>query len=513
MADQLGSKLVWQDISPAPFESAWSIFAKLLALNAISPSRIRSMIADPTREDAKGHELDFRDSSWIDFDRFSNALGVNENRLRAAFLDQLGFENDGESGPKQWYRSGIKLCQECLKRGYHCVFFELGFVDICPWHHEALDVPCDSCCTTVFHSGIKKRRDKLHNLKATEIAKSQEMSSTCGHIHFNNDRVGRLNGLSFVEENAIASRCAALLRWWRNVSKNPEIAAFLSQYSFGENKEIHLRAIFGAAELIAGECPWPIGISRGPVRTQRWVESEYVAVNPVGDLAPRASEWDVAYRSVRRHIFSRYVRHHRDCWNELTSYRRYDARKLDSDTCCPVALAYAVWRMHVERLRTIDALRSEKLRSHPIRAMTLDWPQAANSLEARASLAYAYFFRILEEIIRHIGVDSFAISDSEVQWTHDFMTTLFAPDLDQSTTNIGGGEWTLIFGDPKYLQRKAFACCCGRPKRKYWMISNQLQEYWTDIHWRYDSGYGQPLFKLRKTDFGRRNASYEYICV
>lgn len=512
MAGKLGLKLIWQEVSPAPFESAWSIFAKLLALNAMSPARINSIIADPMSDSSTGNVLDFRDSSWIDFNRFGSALGVNENRLRAAFLDQLGF-SDRTSMISQRYRSGIKLCQECLERGYHCVFFELGFVDICPWHHKALDVPCDSCRTTVFRSGIKRRRETLHESNASETSEWHEMSSSCGHIHFNGGRIGKLNGLSLVEEEIIASHCAALLRWWRSVSKNPEIAAFLSQYSLGDEKEMQLRTIFCAAELIAGKCPWPVGITRGPVRTQRWVEPGCAEANSVEEIAPRASEWDVVYRSVRRHIFNRIVRHHRDCWNELTSYCHYDARKLDSDACCPVSLAYAVWRMHVERLRTIDALKSGKLRSRAIRSMTLEWPQTASSLQARASLAYVYFYRILEEILRHIGEDSFAISDSETQWTRDFITPLFSSDQDQSGANIGKGEWILIFGDPKYLLRKAFVHCCGRPKSKDWMISGQLQVHWTDTHWRYDSGYGQPLFKLRKTDFGRRNASYEYICI
>lgn len=512
MSEKLGSKLIWQGIAPAPFESAWSIFAKLLALNAVSPARVCSIIADPMSNSSTWNALDFRDSSWVDFNRFSSALGVNENRLRAAFLDQLGF-SDRVSMLNQQHRSGIKLCQECLERGYHCVLFELGFVDICPWHYKTLDVPCDSCFTTVFRSGLKRHREKLHECNASEMPEWQEMSSSCGHIHFNDSRVGMLNRLSPDEEKNIALHCTALLRWWMSVSKNPEIAAYLSQYSFSNDNENHLRAIFSAAELIAGKCPWPVAISRGPVRTQRWVESECAAATTIEELVPHASEWGVAYRSVRRHIFNCFVRPHRDCWNELTSYHRYDARKLDSDTCCPVSLAYAVLRMHVERIRTIDALRSEKLRSHSIRAMTLEWPQTANSLQARTSLAYAYFFRILEEILRHIGVDSFAIADSETQWTSNFITALFSSEQDQSGANIGKGEWVLIFGDPKYLQRKAFVSCCGRPKTKYWMISSQLQEYWTDTHWQYDSGYGQPLFKLRKTDFGRRNASYEYICI
>lgn len=510
MTKQLDLKLIWQEVCPAPFESAWSIFTKLQALNAMSPSRVHSIIAGPTRKGANARELDFRDSSWINFDRFSNVLGVSENRLRAAFLDQLGF-TDGEFVFHQRYGPGIKVCQECLQKGYHCVFFELGFVDICPWHFKKLDTPCDSCRATVFRSGLRMRLDEIQGGNVSEGTEWRELHSSCGHIQFNDGRVGKSNGLTRLEEEAIATSCSALLQWWKAVSTNPEIAAFLSRYSFDKRHELRLRMLFGAAERLAGKCPWPVGLSRGPVRTQRWKETDWVVVGHFADRAPRTSEWDVVYRSVRRHIFSRYVRHHRCCWNELSSYRHYDARRLDSDTCCPVSLAYAVWRMSVEGLRNIEALKSGKLRTNPILAMTLDWPKPANSIRAHASLLYAYFFSIWGEILHHSGVDSFAIQRLGEQWDRDFLIALFSPNVNSTRADVG--EWALVFPDHSFLQRGSFVSCCGQTKRRYRMIFEELQEHWTDIWWVHGAAYGQPLFRLRKSERGRVRATYNYICI
>ena len=508
MAHQFGSRLIWQEISPAPFESAWSIFAKLQALNAMSPRRVHSIIADPSCKDANAHVLAFRDSSWIDFDRFSNVLGVNESRLRAAFLDQLGFAHLDQSG-----RFGIKVCRDCLEKGYHSVFFELGFVDICPWHHKKLEPPCDYCYSTVFRSGLKKGLNQINGSHISTEVMWQSQYSSCKHIQFNDGLVGKLNGLSQVEEQSIYERSAELLRWWEIVSTNPELANFLSQNSFDDRDEFRLRMLFSAAELLAGKCPWPVGIIRGLVRTQRWFESKADAVESAGERVPRASEWDIIYRSVRRHIFSRYVRPHRGCWNELSSYKYYDIRGLDSDTCCPVSLAYSAWRMSVEHLRNFEALKSKKLRNNRILAMTLDGPQSANSIRAHASLLYAYFFSIWGEILSHVGIDSFAIADSYVQWNSDLIAAIFSPNLDSFESGESGGEWTLVFSDPNVSQKKSFASCCGRLKKTDWMISSEVPYHWTDMQGSKGTDYGQPIFKLKKNERGQRRASYKYICI
>lgn len=508
MATQLGSKLIWQGQSPAPFESAWLIFAKLLALNAMRPTKIRSLIVDQNRVDARKGDLEFRDSSWVDFDRFSNALGVNQNRLRAAFLDQLGFAHG--SAPNLRYGPGIKVCPDCLAKGYHSVFFELGFIDICPWHYRKLEAPCYSCRSAVLYSGFKKRSaDAVGD--TVETTEWMEFYSSCRHVLFQDWRVGKTNGLSGVEEEAITTRCVALLEWWKVVSGNPEIAAFLSQYSFDDREEHRLRILLSAAERIAGKCPWPVSIVRAPVRTHRWTESQDHEVSENVARAHRATEWDATYRSVRRHIFSRYVRHHRDCWNELSNYRSYDARRLDSSTCCPVSLAYVVWKMTVEYARNIEVLKSDRLRANPIMAMRLYYPQYANSPRAHASLLYGYFFSIWSEILRHAGVDSYAIRRTGEHWDQDFLIALFSQNANSTRADVG--EWTVVFPDYYYLQRSSFTSCCGRPKRRYWMISGELQEHWSDIWWGDGTAYGEPLFRLRKSERGRVRATYSYICI
>lgn len=510
MASQLGSKLIWQGQSPAPFESAWLIFAKLQVLNPVRPMKIRSLIVDQTRSDASKGDLEFRDSSWIDFERFGNTLGVDESRLRAAFLDQLGFVGQ-EFGPHRWGGPGIKVCPDCLAKGYHSVFFELGFIDICPWHYRKLEAPCYSCRSTVLYSGFKKRKVDAVGDSAFETIEWMESYSSCKHILFQDGRVGKSNGLSRAEEDAITTRCAALLEWWKVASGHPEIAAFLSRYSFNDHEEQRLRIFFGAAERIAGKCPWPVSIARDPVRTHRWTECKDDDAGAVGGRAARATEWDTIYRSVRRHIFSRYVRHHRDCWNELSNYRCYDARRLDSSTCCPVSLAYVVWKMTVEYARNIEALKSGRLRANPIMAMKLYYPQHANSLRAHASLLYAYFFSIWGEILRHAGVDSFAIQQAGEHWSQDFLIALFSQNV--NSTRADAGEWTVVFPDHRYLQRRSFTSCCGRAKCRYWMISGELQEHWTDIWWGDEAVYGQPLFRLRKSERGQVRATYNYICI
>jgi hypothetical protein len=169
--------------------------------------------------------------------------------------------------------------------------------------------------------------------------------------------------------------------------------------------------------------------------------------------------------------------------------------------------------MSVEHLRNFEGLKSEKLRSNPILAMTLDWPQPANSLRAHASLLYAYFFSIWDEILRHVGINSFAIADSNVQWNRDLITELYSPNFDLCSSSEIGGEWTIVISEPKVLQRKSFVRCCGRSKQKYWMISSQIQEYWTDKYCGGGTNYGQPIFKLRKFELGRSRARYEYICI
>src|SRR5208283_2814757 len=96
---QMRDRMTWNPQDPAPYESAWSIFAKLMALNYCRPAEIANAIKYRGLKTLR--KIEFRNSAWIDFARFGALLNVDPNRLRAGFLDQLGFpqfSTDQDSG-------------------------------------------------------------------------------------------------------------------------------------------------------------------------------------------------------------------------------------------------------------------------------------------------------------------------------------------------------------------------------------------------------------------------------
>lgn len=65
-------KLIWQQTAPAPFESGWSIFAKLILLNQTKPYQLAGLLKLPEAED--NNKLRFRSSDWIDLEQFAEML-------------------------------------------------------------------------------------------------------------------------------------------------------------------------------------------------------------------------------------------------------------------------------------------------------------------------------------------------------------------------------------------------------------------------------------------------------
>jgi hypothetical protein len=102
-------RLTWNSLCPHPYESGWSVFAKVLAVNYMRPHELVEIIKK--RDVEKGHRLTHLDSSWIDFERFGAALGVASYRLRQCFLDELGFRITPSIYP------GVRHCQACLCEG------------------------------------------------------------------------------------------------------------------------------------------------------------------------------------------------------------------------------------------------------------------------------------------------------------------------------------------------------------------------------------------------------------
>ncbi|MDH4283698.1 MAG: hypothetical protein OEV35_00110 [Gallionellaceae bacterium] len=511
MLDKPTSRLIWQNNSPAPFESAWSIFSKLLALNGKKPFWIAKLLAKKNFSLQPDNYLNFRDSSWIDFDRFETYLDVAQSRLRFAFLDQIGFQLAHTSHSKP----GIKICTDCLVKGYHCILFELGFIDICPWHKKKLEPPCNGCYYAVSHRGLKPLNKKNSQFQLSHedagVSEWGEFKSSCEHIYFKDGHVGKLNKLSITEEDAIVNECIEFMEWWRKVSQNEGIANYLTNESFsiGKRDPLHLDKFISAAENIAGSCPWPLGHIRKPIRSQIWAQlgSE---INYDKHTASRKSEWGSIYSSIRRYIFRRYVRQHRICWNELSSYGRHELIHLNSDTVCPVALAFASWRLAIESFKTVAALKTSKIKEKPIRVMGLPTiKDFAKTSVSFASLLFGLFFQIWEDILQLAGKKSFAISIDQIDPYRP--PVAISVIVDSYKNGVLSCQWTLIFPDPNLLERQSFIACCGKLKKSAWM------SYQTPFIWFYvtDTYTSRFIFKIRKRPkiIANQRVTYYYLNI
>lgn len=490
--------LIWQPCAPSPFESAWSIFAKLLALNEQRPHEIVRLIAGSDVPLPRRGGLNFRTSDWIDFQRFGKTLKIDSIGLRAAFLDQLGFEI------KAW-PPGIKICPECLSMGYHCIFFELIFIDTCPWHHRKLEEPCVDCMNAVMDRGLINL-----NTNYKETIHPEGWRSKCNHIHIEDDDIRRLNQLSDLQEEAIFRSCHEFLQWWRLVSQNVGIAKALSDTICSRlcSPEI-LNKFFNAAESLAGPCPWPVGQVRMKIKSHSWRQQADPSEAKEYKVARKSPE-DANYRSVRRHLFNRYIRPHRACWNELMSYSQADTQFLDSDTVCPASLAYAAWRMATEGFINIRALKVNSLKHLPIRLMSLNDKRYVSTLASHTSLLYAHFLFIWESIFRFSGQESFAIAISSHY--DDSLATMFISDGAHSDRDAAAGEWTVILPDIQSLINRSFTTCCGRLKTEACMLYPRRDNWYA--YFEIDrASYSGALFKLKKEKLGRRRAQYHYINI
>lgn len=488
-----GYKLIWENSAPAPFESGWSIFAKLILLNGSHTNHIVSLISNPEPLPSGKTGLDFRHSDWIDFQRFSNALGIQQERLRLAFLDELGFANQSDEEQRFYYSrydNGVKHCNACLAMGYHCVFFELGIVDTCPWHGNRLESACTDCVNAIIKKRILRKNKRYTWEQPIVDGDWDEWRSDCEHIEYSVGKTTRSIQFGLLEQKIIAKSCKQLLNWCQKVSKNSGIADALFHYSF-TNELQYFSKIFDAAEDIAGPCPWPNQHRKNIVRYHHWSSNSSNDDEKSISEAARKTKWDNAYRSIRRHIFNCYVRQHRACWNELSNFRGGDSHYLDSDTVCPVALAYASWRMANEKFIRTDAFKLSSLRNRPIRIFKLDELGIAQSLNAFACFSYAQFFYIWEEILLYIGKREFAIQISDYPELDDF-SIISLPSADCAEA------WTVIIPDHRALARQSFIHCFGRPKQPGWMIYSDFENSWDSYNSYQNSISDGVIFDLKR---------------
>lgn len=464
-------RFTWHPASPLPYESAWMVFAKLIALNYCRPKEIISAIAK--KNDLVPKYLNFRDSSWIDLERFARMLGVERRRLNQCFLDQLGFpRGDPQSG------AGIRFCRECLAKSYHSVFFDLGIIGYCPIHNIRLEDPCTDCLDAVKSVGLHRSIFSMDESYSENFV----YYSDCRHIRFYPDKpIWETDTMTANEIKKIRREGVKLIQWWGRVFSSPgglaPVTASLARISIHDEDLNELRSRIGIAEEIAGPCPWRLRFTGRKSEQMCWNQPSMNRL--IWSKPEEMRALCIAYKGVRRHIYRRYVKQHRRCWGSLSNLSWYGAKTLSSDSVCSMALAYGTWRMCIEGFSNIEKFKKNR----PLESVRIMcFPSYPNlDILANMNFWYAYFFYILGKIDESLKIGDFYIERFEDDCIGEF--------------NIGDMAWGIQRPLENTEAENAVESC--------WLVIPQREKLVKDTRTRC---FGRTNDKSSMLDVGRYNS-------
>lgn len=503
-------RFTWDPVQPYPYESGWLLFVKLMAHNFCSPKVMAQAIAKPGF--VWNGSLDFRDSSWIDITHLAAALNVSPDRLRTCFLDQLGFPPTTPVSDE-----GIRICPHCLSMGYHSVFFGLGMIEVCPVHKTKLERSCHSCARAVMSSGLR-RYAKSEDLSSTFEAPSDYLYGTaCKHIRFDPERISwacdRVKQSDLDEWKGWGDR---LLEWWGRATQTtgaiPEVVTSAGRTSVDGNAA-DLANRLGFAESIGGKCPWPLVVDPPETEVMSW-KRPFRFSNELDRQLEERLLLDT-YRVVRRHIYRRYVKSHRHCWNSLSKLGWLESKALSSASACAVALAYAAWRMAIEGFSNMDRFNKPIERTGFVERV----PPMPVDERGAYSWWYAYFFGILADIDKHLHRGHFYI-DRQVltSWRHPIRSKSISWSTmtdENHLSSIRFQHCWLVFPNRRRLMVRAETRCLSRPNGQDAMLDGYHAYSLSNWSWTghmSEFSRGACMFKLRDTSSLRRSSRiYEYL--
>lgn len=347
--NKTSDRLTWDSHAPGPYESAWSVFLKVLTINRMTMLELEKLIEREPVPKNSGVHRNHLNGDWIDFDRYASLLGVAVERLKEGFLDQLDIAPIGSFGLY------IRHCPYCDKLGYHCVLFQLTMIDECPWHRCKLIKPCSSC-------------DALRPLSHSDSA-----CTSCGKSLDKFSNAPRFNSLDDTLKYTVIGYCREFIDWWEEVktgtlccpsfidallnahrANQPEIQ--FAQWQLGFVRSITKKELFW--KFTMREKPAHV-ISRLCLVDKNESRSKHYLTDDIGH----------SYRSVRRHIYKRYLRAHHACIKHLANLSRNETLYLHSEKACLHAVAFLTWRMSVEGICNVEGLRTAKGKHVPLRLM------------------------------------------------------------------------------------------------------------------------------------------------
>ncbi|MEX5745936.1 hypothetical protein [Massilia sp. X63] len=428
-----------------PFESGWSLFRKVMTLNNLDELELGDLISRPNMPRTKSRIRDCADSSWIDFNRFSELLEVPVRELKNGFWDQLGIKVAGGE------RSTSRLCGNCWHlHQYHCLFFDLAWIKSCPWHG------CEVCRPNTLGRPARPAEVLRSDLDQLSL-----------------DTLLSIVPMQPEERHRVIGHVVEYLDWWRAVQVKVPVADVLlhrlvstSELTVQSSLELRWQAGFAQAQA-------PLCYGTWILKDTSSLTCRYLKVTDAG-RKPNVTEDETTirddtgkcYRAIRRHIFRSYVRRHRKCLSALSKLDQDDRLSLARSSVCVTCLAYVVWRMTTESLMIMKGLYLPRRSNYSLR-MSEPWSHSPSDDPTRLSFSYMQFFGLWAAMIDCLGRGGLKVTMQETVATPQ---VVFAQD---KSRRFDSPLRTLhcLYPDPTSLAFRA-----GRPCKKPWtLISNEQQ--------------------------------------
>jgi hypothetical protein len=319
-------RLTWDGRAPAPYESGASVFLKVMALNALTFREFYALICREAGS-VPIFPRDLMNGAWIDFDRYSALLRVDQARLKQGFLDWLGIESSNGKAV------GIRRCPDCTRLHYHCSLFNLAIVKSCPWHGSAISEPCYGCVEQIQTEGTPRYGWSLN---------SQCRCRNDLRCLFERPVTSRVSPELAVR---IEGDCRRMIGWWATIRQRQPgaeqlLASIIRTGSFYFEPDEHRAVAFGFAQQIAPfPDPWTHEIPATPAK--RVIYDGRHADSGGGPESVAVLKRELA--SVRRYVWKRFVKRHSACLKIILSMQEEERQSLDASWFCSVCVAYIAW--------------------------------------------------------------------------------------------------------------------------------------------------------------------------
>lgn len=437
-------RLTWDPALHYPFESGWSLFRKIKELNGLQDHELIALIAREPDAFRRRKLPGCNNSSWIDFDRFSDLLDVPAYELKNGFWDQLGIAT---VWPGEY---AVRFCETCMvDHQYHCILFDLNWIRRCPWHGTAVG--------------------KVHALYRPS---ERHFPRHWTLPDFSVDELLSLKPMAVESRHRLIGYVLEYLQWWRTVQQ---------RISGADQLFHHLVTISRISEEAGFEATWEAGYAQEvvPLQYGSWVFQDISPVRcrysrvvdagrskeGVDDLSTIRDDTGRCYRAIRRHIFRQYVRRHRSCLATLSKLSRDDLLSLAADGVCATCLAYVVWRMSVENLAVLEGLSARRDKDFTLN-LTEPWGASPSDDPTRLVFTYMQFFGIWAAIVDQIPKGGLEVSVQQVVASPQIVYAKNLPYQARSALR----KLDCIFPDGKDLVRRA-----GIPCKASWTLLSDQQ--------------------------------------